>query len=139
MRCRCGRFRYPATSGSLTSGSLGSLRRRERSGAFELDARVGEWPAAKSRRLTMAVPPKNHTPPKSRPYDGSVERPPLATAAQSRSPETRQPIKNAQSGRSLTITTKAWLFGHKIRCLGGQIAKNLATPIPPFLRCQKSS
>ena len=34
-----------ATSGSLTSGSLVSLRRRERSGAFERDARVGEWAA----------------------------------------------------------------------------------------------
>jgi len=33
------------TRASFTAGSLGSLRRRERNEAFELDARAGEWAA----------------------------------------------------------------------------------------------
>ena len=42
--------------------------------------------------------------------------------------------ENDRPCRSLTI--RAWLFGHKLRCQSGQTPKNLTTPVRPKVRWQ---
>lgn len=74
------------------------------------------------------------------PYVGSVEIQPEGVDYDTSAVKILQPPDNPkmnQPGHSLTM--RAWLFGRKIRCQFGQTPKNLAMPVRPFLRPEKSA
>jgi hypothetical protein len=103
---------------------------------FKCSASPSTMPCARSSAAEIAtLPPGSQRPLTSTQYDASAVGPPNRGFANVENSKTI--LETGQSGR--TRTTRARLFGNKIRCQPGHQPKNLMPPVRPFLRCQKSS